>query len=384
MTRDSDSLIPKHGGYENTKTWQLADLIYDVTVRFCDKYVDPRSRTHDQMVQAARSGCQNLQEGSVDSAVSKKIELKLTGIAKGSLKELERDYKKFLKHRDLPEWPPRHPALMRFKALQCASLEQFRAWVAKEVRRAEQEKNTNRHGRSQAHGDDSMIPKHGGYENTKTWQLADLIYDVTVRFCDKYVDRRSRTHDQMVQAARSGCQNLQEGSVDSAVSKKIEMKLTGIAKGSLMELQRDFKKFLKHRDLPEWSPYHPALMRFKALQCATLDQFRAWVADEMRRDGQGRNTDGEKNTEKHGLTHMGKEAPRSGVPGRPCQSMSVRVSRGAFPAVCAANGALSLLNLCIHLIGNQMEAQAAAFEKEGGFTERLYKRRTQRRNQGRN
>ena len=50
-----------------------------------------------------------------------------------------------------------------------------------------------------------LIPKHGGYRNTKTWQLADLIYDITVRFCDKYVDRRSRTHDQMVQAARSGC-----------------------------------------------------------------------------------------------------------------------------------------------------------------------------------
>lgn len=80
-----ESLLPKHGGYKNTRTWRLADLSYDVTVRFCDKYVDPRSRTHDQMVQAARSGCQNLQEGSVDSATSKKIEIKLTGIAKGAL-----------------------------------------------------------------------------------------------------------------------------------------------------------------------------------------------------------------------------------------------------------------------------------------------------------
>jgi len=72
---------------------------------------------------------------------------------------------------------------------------------------------------------ETLLPKHGGYENTITWQLADLIYDVTVRFCDKSVDRRSRTHDQMVQAARSGAQNLQEGSVDSAVSKKIELNL---------------------------------------------------------------------------------------------------------------------------------------------------------------
>ncbi len=75
---DNNRLIPKHGGYPQTKTRQLADLINDVTVRFCDKYVDPRSRTLDQIVQAARSGAQNLQEGSMDSAISKKIELKRT------------------------------------------------------------------------------------------------------------------------------------------------------------------------------------------------------------------------------------------------------------------------------------------------------------------
>ena len=88
------------------------------------------------------------------------------------------------------------------------------------------EKNRDRHGQTRAegrHDDDSLIPKHGGYENTKTWQLADPIYDVNVLFCDKDVNPRSRTHDQMVQSARSGCQNLQEGSVDSAVSKKIEL-----------------------------------------------------------------------------------------------------------------------------------------------------------------
>ncbi|MCX6996267.1 MAG: four helix bundle suffix domain-containing protein, partial [Kiritimatiellaeota bacterium] len=186
---------------------------------------------------------------------------------------------------------------------------------------------------------------------------------------DKYVDRRSRTHDQMVQAARSGAQNLQEGSVDSAISKKIEMKLTGIAKGSLEELRRDFQKFLKHRDLPEWPPRHPALMRFKVLRCATLEQFRAWVADEVRQAA-GKNTDG------HGPARTINGASSSGVRGGPCLSVS---SASAFPSVCAANGALSLLNLCIHLIGRQMQAQADAFEKEGGFTERLYRIRSVRR-----
>jgi len=216
---------------------------------------------------------------------------------------------------------------------------------------------------------DTLIPKHGGYENTKTWQLADVIYDVTARFCDKYVDRRSRTHDQMVQAARSGAQNLQEGSIDSATSKKIELKLTGIAKGSLAELQRDYKKFLRHRDLPEWPPDHPSLRRFKALRCATLEPFRAWVAAEAQRE--------KKNTDGHGPARTGK-ATASGC--SPCGSVSVRVSPSAlFPAVCAANGVLSLLNLYIHLIGRQMEAQADAFEKEGGFTERLYRIRSQKR-----
>ncbi len=223
---------------------------------------------------------------------------------------------------------------------------------------------------------EKLIPKHGGYERTKTWQLADLIYDITVRFCDKYVDRRSRTHDQMVQAARSGCQNLQEGSVDSAVSKKIELKLTGIAKGSLEELRRDFKKHLQHRELPEWPPNHPALTRFKAVRCASLEQFRAWVAEEARLAGQERkNTDG-KNTDGHGQARTATNEASSGVRAGPCSSVPVRVPS---PEVCAANGALSLLNLCIHLIGRQMEAQADAFEKEGGFTERLYRVRSARR-----
>ncbi|MCX7018398.1 MAG: four helix bundle suffix domain-containing protein [Candidatus Sumerlaeota bacterium] len=217
---------------------------------------------------------------------------------------------------------------------------------------------------------EKLIPKHGGYENTKTWQLADMIYDVTVRFCDKYVDQRSRTHDQMVQAARSGCQNLQESSVDSAVSRKIELKLTGIAKGSLEELRRDYKKFLKHHDLPEWPPNHPALTRFKALRCATLEQFRAWVAKEMRI--------AQENTDNHEQPRTKNEEHSSGVRAGPCSSVC---SPTAFPSVCAANGALSLLNLCSHLIGRQMQAQADAFEKEGGFTERLYRIRSERRKQ---
>src|SRR5436190_8334953 len=101
---ESEKLIPKHGGYRKLKSFQVAQLIYDVTVRFCDRYIDKRSRTHDQMVQAARSGVQNIAEGSQASGTSKKFELKLTSVARASLEELKLDYQDFLRHRGLPEW----------------------------------------------------------------------------------------------------------------------------------------------------------------------------------------------------------------------------------------------------------------------------------------
>ncbi len=71
-----------------------------------------------------------------------------------------------------------------------------------------------------------LIPKHGGYRKLKSFQVAQLIYDVTVRFCDRFIDRYSRTHDQMVQAARSGVQNIAEGSQASGTSIKTELLLT--------------------------------------------------------------------------------------------------------------------------------------------------------------
>lgn len=101
----TEKLIPKHGGYRKLKSFQVAQLAYDVTVRFCDKYIDKRSRTHDQMVQAARSGVQNIAEGSQASGTSKKFELKLTSVARASLEELKLDYEDFLRHRNLRQWP---------------------------------------------------------------------------------------------------------------------------------------------------------------------------------------------------------------------------------------------------------------------------------------
>jgi restriction system protein len=78
----------------------------------------------------------------------------------------------------------------------------------------------------------NVIPSHGGYRELKSYQNAEIVYDGTVKFCDKFIDRRSRTVDQMVQAARSGKQNIAEGSMASGTSKKTELKLVGVARAS--------------------------------------------------------------------------------------------------------------------------------------------------------
>jgi len=198
-----------------------------------------------------------------------------------------------------------------------------------------------------APGGESLIPLHGGYRRLKSFQVAQLVYDVTVRFCDRYIDRRSRTRDQMVQAARSGVQNIAEGSQCSGTSKKFEIKLTNVARASLEELRLDYEDYLRQRGLALWPPDHPALMRFKAKRCANLAEVREWVGEERQ------------------------ERPKQGRVG-PCSSVP-RADE------LVANAALSLLNLCCHLLDRQISAQAAAFEKEGGFTERLYRVRSRRR-----
>lgn len=94
---------------------------------------------------------------------------------------------------------------------------------------------------------DALIPKHGGYRNLKTFQLSRLIYDITLRFCNRFIERKSRTNDQMVQAARSGVQNIAEGSQASGTSKKTEIKLTNVARSSLEELKLDYEDFLRQQ-----------------------------------------------------------------------------------------------------------------------------------------
>jgi restriction system protein len=94
------------GGYRTTCSFQTATWIYDATVWFCEKFLNPRSRTVDQMVQAARSGRQNIAEGSRAAAASSQTELRLVNVARSSLEELLLDYEDFLRHRRLKQWAP--------------------------------------------------------------------------------------------------------------------------------------------------------------------------------------------------------------------------------------------------------------------------------------
>jgi len=111
----------------------------------------------------------------------------------------------------------------------------------------------------------NLIPPHGGYRHLKSFQQAELVYDSTVKFCDRFIDRRSRTHDQMVQAARSGRQNIAEGSQASGTSKKFELKLVGVARASLEELLLDFEDFLRQHGLPLWGKDHPTAQEVRRL-----------------------------------------------------------------------------------------------------------------------
>jgi len=125
-----------------------------------------------------------------------------------------------------------------------------------------------------------FIPPHGGYANLLSYRKAEIVYDATVYFCDRFFNRRDRTHDQMVQAARSGKQNILEGSQASGTSKQFEIKLTNVARASLEELLADYRDFLRTRGLHEWGRDHPYTNRMRELNRqpdATYETFRKGI-----------------------------------------------------------------------------------------------------------
>ncbi|NJL28022.1 MAG: four helix bundle protein [Thermoanaerobaculia bacterium] len=173
-----------------------------------------------------------------------------------------------------------------------------------------------------------FIPKHGGYRDLLSYQKAEIVYDATVSFCARFVDRRSRTHDQMIQAARSGKQNIIEGSMASGTSKETEIKLTNVARASLEELLADYRDFLRVRGLEEWPKEHAYARRLRE-----LNRIRGATYETFRR----------------GIEH-------------------------SDPAICA-NVILGLIRVASFLLDRQIRHLEEAFVREGGLRERMTRAR---------
>lgn len=173
-----------------------------------------------------------------------------------------------------------------------------------------------------------LIPPRGSYRDLASYAVSEIVYDATMVFCDRFVDRRSRTHDQMVQAARSGKQNIAEGSMASGTSKKTELKLVNVARASLEELRVDYEDFLRTRGLPLWSKTDPKAREVRSL---------ARCAD------------------------------------RSFKTYEDRVRRGSPEN--AANTVICLVHQACFLLDRQLRALQRSFLEEGGFTERLYRSR---------
>ena len=189
-------------------------------------------------------------------------------------------------------------------------------------------------------GKEDLIQPHGGYRRLRSFQTAQLAYDLTVVFCSRFVDKRSRTHDQMVQAARSGVQNIAEGSMASGTSKKMELKLTGVARASLEELLLDYEDFLRQRGLRMWGKESPEAL-------AVRRKYQSDGPDKSdRSDGSGR-------SDPYGVATASPEG--------------------------AANTIICLINQASFLLGRQLQKLEQSFLAEGGFTERLYRKRHERR-----
>ena len=180
-------------------------------------------------------------------------------------------------------------------------------------------------------GEGRLIPPHGGYRKLRSFQCAQLVYDATVVFCNRFVDKRSRTYDQMIQAARSGVQNIAEGSVASATSKKTELKLTGVARADLEELLLNYEDFLRQRGLRIWAKDSPEALTVRR-------KYQSYKSD---------------SPDPYGIS----------------------IATGEF----AANTLICLINQASFLLGRQLQKLGQQFLDEGGFTERLYRARSKAR-----
>lgn len=199
-------------------------------------------------------------------------------------------------------------------------------------------------------GPHKKLRPSGGYRKTASFQTATLIYDATVWFCEKFLDPRSRTVDQMVQAARSGRQNIAEGSRASATSSQTELRLVNVARASLEELLLDYEDYLRHRRLPAWTA-----------DCAEASAVRA-VAARFRKD----QTDRSDQTDLTDLSDQQRWA------------LYARWLDHADAAV-RANALICLIHQANYLLDRQIAALEAAFIAEGGYSEQLATERLRQR-----
>jgi restriction system protein len=174
-----------------------------------------------------------------------------------------------------------------------------------------------------------------------SFQTATLIYDATYWFCEKFVDSRSRTADQMVQAARSGRQNIAEGSRAAASSSQTELRLTNVARASLEELLLDFEDYLRHRRLPQWAPDAAEALGVRSV-------------GRRRRDPSDRSDPSDRTD----LTDLGRYA------------LYASWLDHEDPAV-RANAIICLIHQANYLLDQQISALEQAFIEEGGYSEQL-------------
>ncbi len=204
-----------------------------------------------------------------------------------------------------------------------------------------------------------ILPPSGGYEKLVSYQVAKLLYDMTVRFVDRYIPVGSRTADQMEQAARSGARNIAEGSKISATTKKLELNLTSVARASLDELRQDYESFLDQRKLPLWEPMDPRRKELSNARCKGPDEVARWIKAVWEREKEQR--------------LMDEDGPRT--------ARTPRTVKDRAYAELSANVGQTLCKIALHLLDKQVNSQARAFEQEGGFSERWYKMRSEIRKQ---
>lgn len=138
-------------------------------------------------------------------------------------------------------------------------------------------RNVRNHGSSHSHSSsEPLLPPRGDYQTLLSFQKAEVAYDITFRFAHKYLSRGDRTVDQMIQSARSGKQNILEGSKAAQTSKEMEIKLTNVGRASLEELLRDYYDYLRVRDHVIWDKDSREARFVRRLGCKTPQTFEIY------------------------------------------------------------------------------------------------------------